>query len=35
VLLSGRVGFGEEYAHVEGFSNCDAGIGYLIPVLCA
>ena len=25
VLLSGCVGFGEEYTRVEGFSNCDAG----------
>ena len=25
VLLSGCVGFGEEYTRIEGFSNCDAG----------
>ena len=25
VLLSGCVGFGEEYTRIEGFSNCDVG----------
>src|SRR5437016_9376336 len=25
VLLSGCVGFGEEYTRIEGFSNCDTG----------
>ena len=25
VLLSGCVGFGEEYTRIKGFSNCDAG----------
>ncbi|MDP7041581.1 MAG: dihydroorotate dehydrogenase, partial [Gammaproteobacteria bacterium] len=25
VLLSGCVGFGEEYTRIDGFSNCDVG----------